>query len=75
MRAYFIFLKIFVLSALLIVSNYNLALSNPVERARFGELYYTWLSDFFDKAAYITSFVVKSEWLPDSSILNESDNG
>lgn len=73
MRTYLILFKIFILSALLIISNYNLALSDPVERHRFGELYYAWLSDFFDKAVYITGYVAKSEWLPDFSHMNETD--
>lgn len=65
MKTYFILIKVFVLSALLIVSNYGLALSNPSDRHDFGQLYYAWLSDFFNKASYITGYVVKSEWLPD----------
>ncbi len=68
MKIYLILLKIFILSALLIVSNNNLALKEADSRDDFINLYHVWVSDFFDKAVYVTGYVVKSDWLPDANL-------
>lgn len=67
MRLYLVLVKLLVISALLIISNYNLALRDAENRAVFFESYYGWLSDTFDKGVYVTGYVVRSEWLPDTS--------
>ena len=72
MKLYIVIGKIFIISALLIVSNYNLALKDASARERFYDMYYVWLSDVFDKASFVTGYVIKSEWLPKSEVINSS---
>jgi hypothetical protein len=72
MKVSLIFIKLFVLSALLIISNGNLALHDSTNRKIFLDHYYIWLSEIFDKSIYITGYVLKSEWLPDTVSSNES---
>ena len=67
MKLYLVLLKLFVISALLIVSNRNLALHDASARELFIDEYYHWLSGTFDKGAFLTGYVVRSEWLPDTS--------
>lgn len=68
MKLYLILVKLFVISALLIVSNYNLALKDADNRDLFFNAYYGWLSTTFDKGLYVTGYVVRSEWLPDTNV-------
>lgn len=77
MKLYLIIVKLFVISALLIVSNYNLALKDADNRELFFNAYYGWLSTTFDKGLYVTGYVVRSEWLPDTSANRSlsSENG
>ena len=42
-----------------------MALHDPQQRDHFFNLYLSWLSGFYDKAVYITGYVVSAEWLPD----------
>ena len=73
MKSFIILVKILVLSALLIISNNNLALHDSAERGKFFDLYFGWLSSFYDKAVYITGYVVRAEWLPDQDFgINET---
>ncbi len=67
MKLSLLFIKLFFISALLIVSNGNLAMHDSNNRAIFWHEYYTWLEGVFDKGVYLTGYVVKSEWLPDTS--------
>ena len=68
MRLYLVLLKLFVISALLIISNRNLALHDDSARELFIDEYYHWLSGTFDKGAFLTGYVVRSEWLPDTNV-------
>ena len=67
MKTSIILVKVLVLSALLIISNNSLALHDPQQRDHFFNLYLSWLSGFYDKAVYITGYVVRAEWLPDQN--------
>lgn len=66
MKISIVLVKILVISALLIISNGNLALADGEARGVFWNAYYVWLQGAFDKAVYITGYMVKSEWLPNS---------
>lgn len=70
MKIYLIAIKLFVISALLIVSNYDLALADRGNREVFSHYYHTWLSQAFDRGVQISGYIVKSEWLPDTNTLN-----
>ena len=60
-----ILIKVLVIGALLIISNNNLALELPENRAAFFEEYSTWLSDLFDHGSVVVGYVVGNGWLPD----------
>jgi hypothetical protein len=62
-------LKFLFIGALFIISNEQLYLKNPVDRDKFFDLYYSWISSLFDQAARVTGYVVDSQWLPRSAIL------
>ena len=64
MKFYLVFLKLFVISALLIVSNNNLALADAHNREQFWNQYHSWLSVTFDHGLELTGYVVRSDWLP-----------
>ena len=68
-----LFIKLFFISALLIVSNGNLAMHDSVNRKIFWDQYYTWLEGIFDKGVYLTGYVVKSEWLPDTAYVSSNN--
>jgi len=57
-------LKFLFIGALFLVSNGNLHLIDPVDRATFYDMFYTWLGNLFDQAGQISGYVVNSEWLP-----------
>ena len=65
-------IKVLVLAALLIVSNYNLPLSENDSRDKFYGLYTLWLREIFDKGVYITGDVAGVEWLPGGDNSTES---
>ena len=54
-----------------IVSNDNLHLNNSDHRAQLGESYYNWIGGIFDHGAEITSYVIKSGWIPGEDSQNE----
>ncbi|MDP4039185.1 MAG: hypothetical protein Q8P57_01225 [Candidatus Pacearchaeota archaeon] len=64
MKTFIILLKIFLIAALLIISNGNLALSNSDNRAVFFESYSVWLGELVEKGVTVTGYVVGTEWLP-----------
>lgn len=64
MKLSLLFIKLFVISALLIVSNHNLALRDPDARSAFVDYYTVWLAGIFDQGVYITGYVVNADWLP-----------
>lgn len=57
-------LKFFFISALIIVSNENLALSDPMSRHEFSDRYYDWMRGLFINVKQVTGYVINSEWLP-----------
>ena len=67
-----IFLKLFFLSALLIISNGNLHITDSNERKIFIETYKVWLKDISIQTIEITGYVLKSQWLPDKNIENNT---
>lgn len=76
MKSSIILIKVLVLSALLIISNNALALHDPQDRSQFFDLYLSWLSGFYDKAIYLTGYVVRAEWLPNSEFgMNNTSEG
>ncbi|RMD66339.1 hypothetical protein D6817_04285 [Candidatus Pacearchaeota archaeon] len=65
MKIWIFVLKFLLIGALFIISNHQLHLANPQERAQFFELYYNWISHIFDQGKLITGYVINSKWLPD----------
>lgn len=65
MKITMVVIKLLFLGALFIVSNYNLYLSNPIDRENFFNMYSSWLDHLFSQALDVTGYVVKFEWLPD----------
>ena len=71
MKLLMILIKVFVIGALLIISNGNLAMSDSANRERFAGEYTAWLSQLFDKGIVVVGYVVGNEWLPE---LPENDS-
>ena len=67
MKILLILIKIFVIGALLIISNQSLVLSDSADRAHLFNEYNLWLSHLFEKGISIVSYVIKNEWLPETS--------
>ena len=66
-----IIFKLVFLGALFIISNQNLHLSVPNERAVFIEDYNSWLRTLYNQGVEVMGYVVRSEWLPiENSIKN-----
>lgn len=61
-------MKIFVIGALLIISNQGLAIGIAENRAEFVQDYSVWVSHLFQKTMSIASYVIKNEWLPETGI-------
>ncbi len=62
---FLIFLMIFfILGALLIISNNNLALHSKENLENFFRLYVKWLNDIFSNIKTITGDVVNLKWFP-----------
>lgn len=54
----------FVLAALLIISNNNLALYSQDNREMFSDLYVAWLDDVFSNIWTVTGNVADLDWMP-----------
>ena len=67
MKVLLILIKIFVIGALLIISNQGLSIDTSENRAIFVHDYSLWVSSLFEKGLSIASYVVKNEWLPETS--------
>ena len=65
MKFLMILIKVFVIGALLIVSNNNLALGVSEDRDVFLGQYTEWLSQLFNHGAVVVGYVVGNQWLPD----------
>jgi len=57
-------MKVFIIGALLIISNQSLAMSISENREHFLVEYSTWITHLFERGLSIASYVVKNEWLP-----------
>ncbi|MEK6915259.1 MAG: hypothetical protein AABW89_01805 [Nanoarchaeota archaeon] len=66
MKLILILMKIFVIGALLIISNQGLAMEISENRTHFVEEYSLWINHLFEKGLSIASYVVKNEWLPEN---------
>lgn len=64
MKLALIIIKIFVIAALLIISNQDLSLATAANREHFTQEYTLWIAHLFEKGMSIASYVVKNEWLP-----------
>ena len=67
MKFLLILIKVFVIGALLIISNQDLSISDSSNREHFINEYSSWVSSLFEKGLSITSYVIKNEWLPGAS--------
>jgi len=66
MKIILILMKIFVIGALIIISNQGLAMGISENRDYFMQEYSLWLTHLFEKGLSIVSYVIKSEWLPEN---------
>lgn len=66
MKIILILMKIFVIGALIIISNQGLAMGIAENRDYFIHEYSVWLTHLFEKGLSIASYVIKSEWLPEN---------
>jgi len=53
------------LSALLIISNNNLALYKEENRESFFGLYFSWLDQVYTNVYTITGKIIEMKWIPD----------
>lgn len=67
MKVQIVIVKLLVLGALFIISNQNLHLLVPQERAVFFDSYVGWMDNIFNQIVDVTGYVVKFEWLPKNS--------
>lgn len=67
MKLALILMKIFIIGALLIISNQGLAMGVSENREYFLVEYSSWITHLFEKTLSIASYVVKNEWLPETS--------
>lgn len=61
--AIFLFI-FFMISALLIVSNNNLALHKNENISKFSQLYVQWIERVYENIAISTGYLVRLDWLP-----------
>lgn len=62
-----ILIKFFLISALFIISNENLHLSDPTERGTFLDAYNAWLGKIFNQSKEIINSIIDLKWLPDEA--------
>ena len=65
MRFLIIILMFFILGALFIISNNDLALSKNENFEEFKFLYLSWLDNIYDNLLTITGQAVELSWIPD----------
>lgn len=68
MKIALILMKIFIIGALLIISNQGLAIGIAENRAEFIQDYGLWINHLYQKTMSIASYVIKNEWLPETGI-------
>lgn len=61
-------MKLFLIGALLIISNQGLALGISENRSHFVDEYGLWVQHLFQKGLSIASYVIRNEWLPETGI-------
>ena len=64
MKIFIFILMFFIIGALLIISNNNLAMCKPENVEKFSELYVEWIDQIYLNAQGLTGEVVKLNWLP-----------
>ena len=62
-----IILKVFFIGGLLIISNGELALSEPENIEIFMNEYAVWVSGLFENGITVLGYVVNTEWLPEAN--------
>ncbi len=68
MKIVLILMKIFIIGALLIISNQGLAIGVSENRDQFIAEYSSWIAHLFQKTMAIASYVIKNEWLPETGV-------
>jgi hypothetical protein len=69
MKIIFPLVKFLLLGSFFIISNHNIHLNHPAERAEFFSICNVWFSNLFDNAKTVTGYVAKLEWMPIDSKL------
>ena len=64
MKIYLIIIMFILIGALFIVGENNLALRYPENRAKFSQLYISWIGQTFENTGNLVGYVVKLDWLP-----------
>ncbi|MBU3907311.1 MAG: hypothetical protein KKA64_03615 [Nanoarchaeota archaeon] len=67
MKTFLIIMMFFVIGALFVISNNNLAMSKQENIVKFTELYLGWVDNFSVNLKQVTGNVVRLEWFPDNS--------
>jgi hypothetical protein len=72
MKLSFIIAIFLLISAFFIISNEKIQLNSKENIIKFGNIYYSWLLNGFEKTSSITGHIIKADWLPEAS-LNETN--
>ena len=64
MKILMIFFMLFVVGALFIISNNNLAMHKKENFEKFSELYTRWIDQIYINSQTLTGEVIKLDWLP-----------
>jgi len=67
MKLYLTIIKFVFIGILFIISNENLQMADPNDRAQFIDSLNSWKETILSHVSQITSFVINSEWLPEES--------
>jgi|TARA_Y100000310_G_C20258971_1_gene612744 hypothetical protein len=67
MKVMLVILKVLFIGGLLIISNGELALSEPGNLEIFVNQYSNWVSKLFDNGITVVGYVVNTEWLPETN--------
>ncbi len=65
MKIVMLIFMVFVIGALYIISENNLALNNKENIDLFGSMYGNWISSSFQDAVKITGRAIEMKWLPE----------
>lgn len=64
MRIAIFLVMLFMISALVIVSNNNLALYKNENLPKFSQLYVQWLGKIYENIIVTTGYIIRLDWLP-----------